>query len=71
MVFRSGIRLQHTARRLTVSSRMPNGLEMSRPASSSILAGTRFGAAGRVGSIELLGSGKTATWRTGERLCGA
>src|SRR3990172_116706 len=33
----------------------PNGLEMSRPASSSIVAQTRFAAAGRVGSIELLG----------------
>jgi len=35
----------------------PNGLEMSRPASSSILALMRFAAAGRVGSIELLGGG--------------
>ena len=34
----------------------PNGLEMSRPASSSIVSQTRFAAAGRVGSIELLGS---------------
>jgi len=33
----------------------PNGLEMSRPASSSIVSQTRFAAAGRVGSIELLG----------------
>ena len=33
----------------------PNGLEMSRPASASILHQTRFAAAGRVGSIELLG----------------
>jgi hypothetical protein len=33
----------------------PNGLEMSRPANSSILHQTRFAAAGRVGSIELLG----------------
>src|SRR3990172_551635 len=33
----------------------PNGLEMSRPASSSIVADIRFAAAGRVGSIELLG----------------
>ena len=33
----------------------PNGLEMSRPASASILRQTRFAAAGRVGSIELLG----------------
>ena len=32
-----------------------NGLEMSRPASSSIVSKTRFAAAGRVGSIELLG----------------
>ena len=32
-----------------------NGLEMSRPAGSSILHQTRFAAAGRVGSIELLG----------------
>src|SRR3990170_7897712 len=36
-------------------ARLPNGLEMSRPASSSILHQTRFAAAGRVGSIELLG----------------
>jgi len=36
--------------------RLPNGLEMSRPASSSIVSQTRFAAAGRVGSIELLGS---------------
>jgi hypothetical protein len=36
---------------------MPNGLEMSRPASSSNPHYTRFFAAGRVGSIELLGSG--------------
>ena len=34
---------------------MPSGLEMSRPASSSILSQTRFAAAGRGGSIELLG----------------
>jgi len=34
---------------------MPNGLEMSRPANSSILSQTRFAAAGRGGSIELLG----------------
>ena len=33
----------------------PNGLEMSRPASTSNLQYTRFAAAGRVGSIELLG----------------
>ena len=33
----------------------PNGLEMSRPASSWNLCWTRFAAAGRVGSIELLG----------------
>jgi hypothetical protein len=33
----------------------PNGLEMSRPARSSILYQTGFPAAGRVGSIELLG----------------
>jgi len=33
----------------------PNGLEMSRPASSSIVSQIRFAAAGRVGSIELLG----------------
>ena len=33
-----------------------NGLEMSRPASSSIVSQTRIAAAGRVGSIELLGS---------------
>jgi hypothetical protein len=35
---------------------MPNGIEMSRPASSSIVAQTRFAEAGRVGSIELLGA---------------
>jgi hypothetical protein len=35
---------------------LPNGLEMSRPASSSNLHYTRFAAAGRVGSIEVLGS---------------
>src|SRR3990170_8980145 len=34
---------------------LPNGLEMSRPASAPIVAQTRFAAAGRVGSIELLG----------------
>ena len=34
----------------------PNGLEMSRPASSSIVSQIRFAAAGRVGSIELLGA---------------
>ena len=33
----------------------PNGLEMSRPASASIVSQIRFAAAGRVGSIELLG----------------
>ena len=33
----------------------PNGLEMSRPASSWIVSQMRFAAAGRVGSIELLG----------------
>jgi hypothetical protein len=33
----------------------PNGLEMSRPARSWNLSQTRFAAAGRVGSIELLG----------------
>jgi len=31
-----------------------NGLEMSRPASASIVSQTRFAAAGRVGSIELI-----------------
>ena len=34
----------------------PNGLEMSRPASSSLVSQIRFPASGRVGSIELLGS---------------
>jgi hypothetical protein len=34
---------------------MDNGLEMSRPASAPNLRHTRFAAAGRVGSIELLG----------------
>src|SRR3989304_630336 len=38
-----------------ISGRAPNGLEMSRPASASIVSQTRFAAAGRVGSIELLG----------------
>jgi len=38
-----------------VDSNPPNGLEMSRPASASIVSQTRFAAAGRVGSIELLG----------------
>ena len=33
-----------------------NGLEMSRPASAWIVSQTRFAGAGRVGSIELLGS---------------
>ena len=33
----------------------PNGLEMSRPASALIVSRYRFAAAGRVGSIELLG----------------
>jgi hypothetical protein len=33
----------------------PNGLEMSRPASAHIVSRIRFSAAGRVGSIELLG----------------
>ena len=44
----------------------PNGLEMSRPASSSSLHYTRFAAAGRVGSIELLGrpgvAGEVCLW---------
>jgi len=44
------------ARQLDHALCLPNGLEMSRPASASILARTRFAAAGRVGSIELLGS---------------
>jgi hypothetical protein len=35
--------------------RAPNGLEMSRPASAQIAARIRLAAAGRVGSIELLG----------------
>ena len=34
---------------------LPNGLEMSRPASAQIVSRIRFAAAGRVGSIELLG----------------
>jgi len=38
----------------------PNGLEMNRPAGSSIGAQTRFAAAGRVGSIELFGGGHAA-----------
>jgi len=40
--------------------RLSNGLEMSHPASSSIVAQTRFAAAGRVGSIELFGGGHAA-----------
>ncbi len=35
--------------------RKSNGLEMSRPASSWIVSQSLFAAAGRVGSIELLG----------------
>ena len=35
---------------------LPNGLEMSRPASAQIVSRIGFDAAGRVGSIELLGS---------------
>ena len=34
----------------------PNGLEMSRPASAQIVSRIRLSAAGRVGSIELLGA---------------
>jgi len=45
------------ARQLDHALCLPNGLEMSRPASASILARTRFAAAGQVGSIELLGAG--------------
>ena len=41
----------------------PNGLEMGRPASSWNLSSTRFSAAGRVGSIELLGAQRPA-WRS-------
>ena len=41
-------------------SRAYNGLEMSRPASASILHQTRFAAAGQVGSIELLGGFRQA-----------
>ena len=40
----------------------PNGLEMSCPASSSNLHYTRFAAAGRVGSIELLGARLSASY---------
>jgi hypothetical protein len=52
-------RLAHKA--LQIGGQLPpNGLEMSRPARSWILHQTRFAAAGRVGSIELLGRpGKT------------
>jgi hypothetical protein len=42
---------------------MPNGLEMSRPASSSNQHYTRFAAAGRVGSIELLGGDENGSGR--------
>jgi hypothetical protein len=55
MVFPSSHRLRHNAQRLAVSYRMPNGLELSRPASSWGVSRTRFAAAGQVGSIELLG----------------
>jgi len=48
----------------------PNGLEIrgaplwgSRPASASNLSSTRFAAAGRVGSIELLGGAKSSWGR--------
>jgi hypothetical protein len=37
-----------------------NGLEMSRPASSSLVAQTRFAAAGQIGTIELFGGGHAA-----------
>ena len=37
----------------------PNGLEMSRPASAWIVPQKAYAAAGRVGSIELLGGRKT------------
>ena len=49
------------ARQLDHALCLPNGLEMSRPASASILARTRFAAAGRVGSIELLGAVQVST----------
>ena len=42
------------------SPTQPNGLEVSRPASASIVAGICFAAAGRVGSTELLGIAELA-----------
>ena len=39
-------------------SRLPNGLEMSRPASAQIVSRIRLAASGRVGSIELLGGAR-------------
>jgi len=47
--------------KLAFTCRLPNGLEMSRPASSSIVSQIRFAAAGRVSSIELLGGGSFKT----------
>ena len=43
---------------------LPNGLEMSRPASAQSVSRTRFAAAGRVGSIELLASTLVAHFLT-------
>ena len=45
-----------------------NGLEMSRPASAQMLSETRFAAAGRVGSIELLGAHGVQTGDMGNTL---
>ena len=43
----------------TVPCELPNGLEMSRPASAWIVHRNAQAAAGRVGSIELFGGGLT------------
>ena len=49
---------------------MPNGLEMSRPAISSILHQTRLAATGWVGFIELLGSTRTERGSASSRYSG-
>jgi len=52
MVFASGLRLQHNAKRLAVSSRMPNGLEMSRPAGEGRAAWAETSCTGAVPSAQ-------------------
>ena len=50
------LHLSHSSTsRIEANDDLPNGLEMSRPASAQIVSDIRFAAAGRVGSIELLG----------------